>query len=115
MRWYCGKCRLPVGNLLAFRRSPFVGIPIVALDLPDDRARDAALGPAEGIYGKFAIGGCPPGVPANARLGLMARSVRFLLGNVLRGRAVPSPYVDEASPMAPQVLTPDERAALNPG
>lgn len=113
LRWYTGCCRSPAGNMLHTPRSPFIGFPTRFIAL-EGHALDAVVGPSEGLQGRFAIGGCPEGVPARVGMGLLARSVVMVLGNALRGRHRPSPFwTATGEPIAaPQVLTPEERAPL---
>ena len=118
-RWYAACCRQPAGNTLASARSPFVGLVAGIVDRGDGRSLDAMVGPsAGGIWGRYAVGGCPAGVDARASLATVWRAVRPLIKNTLAGRHRPSPFVDAATgaPVSlPQVLTAAEREALRPG
>jgi sRNA-binding protein len=50
LRWYTSCCRTPVGNTLASRQVPFVGLVLGRADAePERRARDAALGPCAAL------------------------------------------------------------------
>lgn len=114
LRWYTDCCKTPAGNMLASRNSPFVGLPTAFVDRADGRPLDAVVGPSlGGIFGRFAVGGCPPGVAPKASLEVLLKSARFVFGNLLTGRLRPSPYLrDGAFLVAPRVLTAAERDAL---
>ncbi len=118
LRWYTACCRSPVGNMLSSPRSPFVGLFRGVLAVEDD-ALEAAIGPIVGrIQGRFAVGGCPPGVHPRAPVGLLWRSLVFLGRGFFTGKYAPSPFFDAAtgSPVREaQVLTRQERAVLVPG
>jgi hypothetical protein len=114
LRWYAGCCRTPIGNTLASPRVPFIGLtmPFVAAGAAE---RDAALGPPTALlFGRFAVGGAPPGAPAKAPSRLVLRSARLLLGAWLRGESRPHPFFDASgTPLAaPHVLSPTEREEL---
>ncbi len=113
-RWFTDCCRTPAGNMLYTPRSPFVGLPVGMLDRSDGRSVDALVGPAIGaIQGRFAIGGCPPGVHPSASFGVVARSASMLLRNLLARRYRPSPYFRDGQPIAaPLVLSAEERRAV---
>jgi hypothetical protein len=116
LRWYTDCCKTPAGNMLPSYRSPFVGIASGLLVPGEGRTLDEVVGPAKGaIYGRFAIGGCPPHAHPTAPLGLIVRSVGFFFKNALLGRHKPSPFFDahtHAPVSPPKVLTPAERKAL---
>jgi hypothetical protein len=118
LRWYAGCCRTPVGNMLSNPRSPFVGLIHTFMDHKKDGApRDARIGPPVGhIQGRFAVGGCPPHAHPSAGVGVIAKSVWFLLGNAVTGGHRPTPFFDDAGrPVRDaRVLTKDERAAVTP-
>jgi hypothetical protein len=114
LRWYTECCKTPAGNMLPTPRSPFVGFPVCFVAL-EGSVLDAAVGPSRGsLHGRFAVGGCPEGVPARIGLGLLARSMAWVLGNVVRGRHTPSPFWSaNGEPVAaPLVLTREQRAEL---
>lgn len=114
LRWYTECCKTPAGNMLPTPRSPFIGFPVRFVAL-EGRALDAAVGPSRGgLHGRFAIGGCPEGVPPRIGPGLLVRSVAWFLGNVVRRRHAPSPFFTASGePVAtPLVLTREQRAEL---
>lgn len=113
LRWYTECCKTPAGNMLHTPRSPFVGFSVRFIVL-EGSALDATVGPSRGLNGRFAIGGCPEGVPKQVGLGFLARSVACLLGNAVRGLHRPSPFWTESGEpvAAPLVLTREQRAAL---
>ncbi len=113
-RWYTECCKTPAGNLLYMPRCPFIGFSPRFFALQGS-ALDAVVGPPRGgIWGKYAIGGCPAGVAEKAPFGLMVRSMGWLLGNALRGRHTPSPFwTSSGEPTsAPRVFTREEREQL---
>lgn len=114
LRWYTACCKTPAGNMLPSPRSPFVGIP-TRFVVPGGSALDAAVGPSRGgLHGRFASGGCPEGVAPKVGLGLLVRSVGWVLGNVVRGRHAPSPFwtASGEAVAAPTVLTLEQRTEL---
>lgn len=119
MRWFAGCCRTPIANTLASARVPFVGLVLCFVDeAAGDRDRTRALGPRiAGVQGRFARDGLPTGAHPSAPLGLVLRSVRLLVRAWLRRQHRPSPFFEPvgSSPIvAPQVLTPAQRAELHP-
>jgi hypothetical protein len=113
IRFYAGCCRTPIGNTLG-PRVPFIGLVHSFIDLGDARARDEILGKAVGVQGRFAPGGCPPGVSPRVPPIFLMRAVRNLAGWWLTGRRAPSPFYEPSgATRAPLiVLSADERAAL---
>jgi hypothetical protein len=115
MRWHSACCRTPIANTLDKPGVPFLGLPVAFMRERDPARLDAALGPILArIQGRFGKPPLPPNSHARAPLGLLLRSIRVLLGGILRGAAKPSPLFDaQGRPIAaPLVLSPDERAAL---
>jgi hypothetical protein len=113
-RAYTDCCKTPAGNSLYSARTPFVGFATRFITLQGS-ALDAAAGTSlGGIYGRFAIGGCPEGVHEKAALGLVLRSAGWLLGNFVHGRHTPSPFwTASGEPTSPpRVLTREERVPL---
>ena len=108
LRWYTACCRTPVANMLPYPRSPFVGL--FHGFIPDRES----LGPVVGrIQGRFAPGGCPPGVHPRASLGLIGRSLVFLGRAYWNGQYAPSPFFEDGRPIREaEVLTVAEREAL---
>lgn len=114
-RFYAACCRTPIGNLMG-PRVPFVGLIYTFMDhAGDGRSRDAVLGPAAYIQGRFAVGGRPPHVHRAASPALMARVLMRLLGWSFSRKHQPSPFFEAGSGRAraePQVLSPAERERL---
>jgi hypothetical protein len=116
LRWYTSCCSTPVGNTLASRQVPFVGLVLSrAVGEPERRARDAALGPVRGAFNaRFAIGDRSR-LAAYERVpvALFARLLRIMVGARLRGDHARSPFFTAAGePIAkPRVLTAEELAA----
>ena len=113
-RWYTDCCKTPAGNMLYSTRCPFAGINSRMFVLQGS-ALDAAVGvPLGGIYGKFAMGGCPEGVYKEAGLALLLPCMKWLLGNVLAGRHKPSPYwtADGKPTVEPRILSREERLSF---
>jgi hypothetical protein len=114
-RWYASCCNSPVGNTLQ-PGIPFVGIPVQSFAGGPAQVTDA-FGPARGaVFGKFAVGGAPPG-STRIDLRLLARVVRHLLSWRLSGKSWPHPFF-EREPRAARypvtTLTASERDALRP-
>jgi Family of unknown function (DUF6151) len=116
LRWHTSCCRTPVGNTLASRQVPFVGLVLRRADgEPERRARDAVLGPVRGAFhARFAVGdrsglATHQGVP----VALYARLFRMMVVGRLRGDHARSPFFTASGePIAePRVLTDDELAA----
>ncbi|MBK6578079.1 MAG: hypothetical protein IPG17_18145 [Sandaracinaceae bacterium] len=116
LRWYAGCCRTPIANTMASARAPFAGV-ITAFIVPEAGAsKEAVLGPVIArLMAKFARGAAPAGSHATMPAWLMLRTLRFLLGGFLRGKASPSPFFDARTRqpvVTPQVLSEAERSAL---
>jgi hypothetical protein len=118
LRWYADCCRTAIANT-AGPRFPVVGL-ICSFMSPDagGRSRDEILGaPLCRIYERSAAGPLPPNAPAPPTLGLFALRGSRLLGWWLRGLGRPNPFFDghTGAPLSsPRVLTPRERASLDP-
>jgi hypothetical protein len=115
LRWYAGCCRTPVGNTVN-ARVPFIGVIHSFRSREDDVGRRPdVLAEPVGIWGRYAIGGAPPGVETTTSFSLVARFAANLLRWKFSGQGSPSPLFDEktGAPRAkPKVLTPTEREAL---
>lgn len=90
-RWYAACCRTPLANVMANPRMPFNGVLRRAIDA-DDATLDATFGPAQGVQGRYAIGGCPPGAHETANLGIIAGALGLLARGFLAGGHQPSPW-----------------------
>lgn len=114
LRWYADCCRTPIGNTLASRQVPFVGLIHSFVDhASDGRPRDEVLGPVRArIQARFAKGD-------RSRLDaydrapplLLLRFARILLGARLRGDHARSPFFDPSTGeprSTPRILTQDE-------
>ena len=116
LRWYTSCCRTPIGNTLASRQVPFVGLVLRRADGESERrAREAALGPVRGAFNaRFAVGDRGQLV-AHDRIpaALFLRLLRIMVGARLRGEHARSPFFSASGePIAePRVLTADELAA----
>ncbi len=111
-RWYAACCRSPVANTMG-AGLPFTGVIRAALAC-EDAELDERYGAAHRVQGRYAPGGCPPGVMPSASFGVIAGAVPILARGWLAGGARPSPFFDDAGePMRPpRVLTDAERSAL---
>lgn len=115
VRWYAGCCRTPIGNTVS-GRVPFVGV------IHSFRAREGNSPPPDdmlakpvGIWGRFAIGGAPPGVYDKGPVSVIARFALNIGKWWLTGQGKPSPFFDAKTGkpcVEPKVLTPAERDAL---
>jgi hypothetical protein len=113
MRWHAGCCATPLGNTLATRQLPFVGLPTVALD-DDARARLPAR--RLGVFARDARGDAKPAGAFEGAPATMAFAVAgALLRARLRGDHRRSPFfrADGAPAATPRVLGPAERATLD--
>ena len=118
LRWYAGCCRSPIGNTLASRQVPFVGLIVRCIDPESQgRALDEVLGPIRGRgHARFATGNraeldATDRFPARVILRLFGIS----LAARLRGDHRRSPFFDArtGAPIAPpRVLTAAELAAV---
>ena len=115
-RWYTACCKQPAGNALASTKSPFSGLVTSMVDVSGGSTLDALIGPSNGgLHGRYAIGGCPEGVPPKVWPSTLWRAAVPLLKNLVLGRSRPSPYVNEATGAfisEPHVITREERAKL---
>ena len=114
LRWYADCCRTPIGNTLASRQVPFVGLIHSCTDhASDGRSRDEVLGPVRArVQARFAKGDRAQ-LDANDRTpaSLLLRFLSILLMARLRGDHARSPFFDSQTgePIAPpRVLTGDE-------
>lgn len=109
-RWYAGCCRAALANSFGSPRAPFIGL--IAHFIADRSPLDAVFGPAHGVQGRFAPGGCPPGVHPSADIGILTNAARLLLRGALAGAHHPHPFFGPQPRAVARVLTPQERAAL---
>lgn len=114
-RWSAACCRTPVANTMGSARLPFTGVLRRAIDV-DDARLGALYGPAHGIQGRFAVGGCPPGAHRSASLGIIVNAVNLLARGAWAGGHAPSPFfgADGKPVVAPLVLNSEARRALTP-
>ncbi|MCG8589625.1 MAG: DUF6151 family protein [Proteobacteria bacterium] len=118
LRWYAACCKTPIGNTMATRQIPFVGLIHACVDHEaDGRSRDEALGPVRaGVNARFARGDrtqldAHDRAPLSMGLGILGR----LVAARLRGDHAASPFFDRGTgePVAvPLVLSEDERRGL---
>jgi hypothetical protein len=117
LRWYASCCHTPIGNTLASRQIPFVGLIHRCVDhAADGRPRDEVLGPTRArVQARFAKGD-RSSLDAHDRgpLSLFVRFGAVLLAARLRGDHARSPFFRATGePTAtPRVLTPDELRAV---
>ena len=111
-RWYAGCCRTPVANTIS-PKLPFVGV-LRNFIAATDAELDARFGPATGVQGRFAVGGCPPGAHASASFAIIAASIGLLTSGYWAGGARPTPlFREDGTPVTQAyVLTMSEREAL---
>ena len=114
LRWYSGCCRTAIGNTLANRHAPHVGIIHTFMDHEaDGRSRDEALGPICRAAFPSSASGDTTMVASYQRITYLgvARMALGLVANRLRGLHQPTPFFDARSgrPVAePHVLSDDE-------
>jgi hypothetical protein len=119
LRWYAKCCNTPIGNTLAARRIPFVGIVSACVEPGEGRSLDDVLGPVRArVQGRFATGDRSQ-IDAHDRApaAMLLRFVGLLLAAGLRGEAARSPFFDARSGApraAPQVLDAEELARVHP-
>lgn len=116
-RWYAGCCNTPIANSMPSPAMPFAGVLHSIFDLPEAAARDAAFGPIRArVQGRFGIEPLLPGTSQTAPLGIIVRTIGFLLGGFVRRRHRPSPFFDASGKPVREayVLTAAEREALRP-
>ena len=109
-RWYAACCRVPLANSFGSPRMPFLGL--AAQFVEDRSALEPLFGPAQGVQGRFAPGGCPPGVYPSASLGVIAGALSLLARGAWSGANTPHPVFGPAPRAVARVLTPEERAKL---
>lgn len=113
LRWYTACCRTPIGNTPRDPKFPYVGIVHDCLAGPD-AARDAAFGPAKTVLNVGSASGTVKPSRVSLLFGVL-RIMRNVFTAKLGGGYRDNPFfaVSAGRPVAePQVLTPDERAAL---
>ena len=95
VRWYADCCRTPIGNTLATRQVPFVGLIHACMESEvNGRSRDQALGPVRArVNARFAKGDRSE-LDAHDRSppGPILRFMRILLLARLRGDQKRSPF-----------------------
>ncbi len=118
LRWYADCCRTPIGNTLAWRQAPFVGLIHSCTDhASDGRSRDEVLGPVRArVQARFAKGDrAQLDAHDRAPAALFLRVLTIILMARLRGDHARSPFFDPQTgePIAPpRVLTGDELRAV---
>jgi Family of unknown function (DUF6151) len=117
VRWYASCCNTPIGNTVATRQVPFVGlirgfIAESALDAP----LDEVLGPVRGrVHARFATGAPPGADHSGPPWRMLVRVLGMMLSWRLRGDHLRSPFFVAATGelrAVPRVLTENERGAL---
>lgn len=117
LRWYADCCRTPIGNTLATRHVPFIGLINACIHLDDDGSLDGLLGPVQGgVHGRFAKGDRSKlRAHDRAPFSLIARSIGKILKRRLRGDHRRSPFFDTRTGnpvVTPRVLSEAERQEL---
>ena len=116
LRWYASCCRTPIGNTLASRAVPFVGLILRCVDRSGAPTLDGALGPirARG-YARFAKDRARLDARDRFPISMMLRLARMGLAARLRGDHRRSPFFDAetGAPVSPpRVLDAAEHAAV---
>ncbi len=111
-RWYAGCCRTPVANTTGSARAPFAGL-IRQVIVTEEDLLDGLFGPAHGVQGRFARGGCPPGAVPSATVSILVAATGILARGWWAGAHTPSPFFrpDGTTVIPARVLTVEERAA----
>jgi hypothetical protein len=112
VRWYASCCDTPIGNTVATRQVPFIGV--VREFLPGPVA-DEVLGPVCAyVHTRFATGGSPPPERSMPEWRSVLRVLGMTLRWRLRGDHHRSPFFDATGDLRvpPRVLTRAERDAL---
>jgi hypothetical protein len=117
VRWYASCCNTPIGNTMATRALPFVGMVTTCLEDSRENPLSTRLGPVDAsVYRKFAKGD-PAALPRD-RIALplvFLRAAALLVKWKLRGDSSLSPFFDPNSKevmASPRVLSSAERAGL---
>jgi len=116
-RWYAGCCKTPIANTMSSAKIPFAGVIHTIMDHSGDgKTREEALGPIRAkVWGKYGTGNLPQDAHQTASLGIIIRTIRFLLFAWIRRQHIPSPFFDPATfkpKVEPYILTSDEREDL---
>ena len=112
LRWYAACCMTPIGNTVATRHVPFVGLITTCIN-PDRRALDGPLGPVSvRVHGRFAKGGRDD-LYAHDRvpLALIFSTFGRILRRRIRGDHKRSPFFDPKTgepAVAPKTLSKSE-------
>jgi hypothetical protein len=118
LRFYASCCRSPIGNMLARRRSPFLGIAQPFMDPGVGRTLDPVLGPVIlSARSGAATAPLPPNRPKpNPILGV-THILRVIAASVLFGKHTPTPFFDANDKLVvtPEILTPERHQALRAG
>lgn len=117
MRYYSSCCRTPVGNMLARRRSPFLGLVQPFMDPGAGRTLDQVLGPVlVHVRADAATSALPPDPARSALLGY-AHIFKVLAKSIVRGQHTPTPFFDASDQplVTPEILTPERHEALRTG
>ena len=115
-RWYAGCCKSPVANSMPPPKIPFAGVHRAIFDFGgDERKRGEVMGPIRAkVQGKFGIGPLPPDVFRSTPIGLILRTIGFLLVGAFKKQHRPSPFFDDKGEpkVQPYVLEKNERENL---
>lgn len=118
VRWYAACCNTPVGNTLATRALPFVGLISECMDVGTlGGSFERALGPLKcGVHGRYALG-TPTDVAVHdsAPVSFVVSFLGKTLSWRLRGAHQRTPFFDANGELSatPKVLTKAERDDVN--
>jgi hypothetical protein len=116
LRFYAGCCNSPVANTAPYAWMPYCGVVHTFIDAGQGEARNRTLGPVDArIFGKFGKGKLPPGTLDKGSLGLMLRTIGFILKGVVLRKNRPSVFFDDKTrqpSVAPEILPLEKRKAL---
>jgi hypothetical protein len=118
LRFYASCCRSPIGNMLARRRSPFLGLVQPFMDPGPGRALEDVIGPVI-LYARSEAATAP--LPANRPKPNMilgfAHVFKVIGASVLFGKHTPTPFFDANDKLVvtPEILTHERHEALRAG
>lgn len=118
LRFYASCCRTPIGNMLARRRSPFLGLVQPFVDPGSGRTLEQVLGPVlVYVRADAATGPLPADSGRTKSLRGYAHVFKVLAKSIVRGQHTPTPFFDAHDQLVvkAEILTPEKHEALRAG